>query len=126
MLAQLRLIMAVAACSLLVAAALHAGLVISGPFNDAAMYETTIAVILLVGLGLTSIAPTGTRWISLVALAISLVGASIGLYLALRGIGPNTVPDIVYHFALVALLVIGLVVAWRVEDDPMRRAGSTQ
>jgi hypothetical protein len=46
--------------------------------------------------------------------AVALAGASIGLYLALRGIAPNTALDIVYHFALIGLLVVGLVVAWRV------------
>lgn len=109
--------MGVAAISLLVAAALHTGIVIPGPFDTAAYYETGIAVILLVGLGLTFVAPTAARWIGLVALAISFAGSCIGLYLAIRGLGPNTVPDIVYHVALVGLLVIGLVVAWRTEPQ---------
>jgi hypothetical protein len=110
----LRWIMAVAAASLLVAAAFHSGTVIPGPLDTAAYYETGIAVILVVGLVQTFVAPSAARWIGVVALAISLAGASVGLYLALRGLGPNTVPDIVYHVALVALLLIGLVVAWRV------------
>jgi hypothetical protein len=110
----LRWIMAVAALSLLVAAALHAGLVIPGPFNDAAMYETGVATVLVVGLGLTFIGPVWARWGGLAASVLALAGASIGLYIALRGFGPNTVPDIVYHVALIALLLVGIAVAWRV------------
>jgi hypothetical protein len=33
---------------------------------------------------------------------------------------------IVYHVALVALLLIGLAVAWRLDGDPMQRAGLTR
>jgi peptidoglycan/LPS O-acetylase OafA/YrhL len=107
MITALRWIMAVTAASLLVAAALHAGLVIQGPFDDAAMYETGVAVVLLIGLALTFIGPAWARWGGLAATVLALAGASIGLYLALRGVGPNTLPDLVYHVALVALLVIG-------------------
>lgn len=110
----LRWIMAVAALSLLVAAALHAGLVIPGPFNDASMYETGVASVLIVGLGLTFIGPAWARWGGLAATVLALAGTSIGLYVALRGLGPNTVPDIVYHVALIALLLVGIAVAWRV------------
>jgi hypothetical protein len=109
----LRWIMGVAALSLLVAAALHAGFVIPGPFNDAAMYETGVAAVLLVGLGLTFVGPGWARWGGLTATVLALAGASIGLYMALRGLGPNTVPDIVYHVALIALLLVGIAVAWR-------------
>jgi hypothetical protein len=113
MLSYVRWIMAVEAISLLVAAALHAGIVISGPLDQAAYYESGIAVILTIGLALTFLRPGPARWSALATQAVALAGACIGLYLALRGLGPNTVPDIVYHFALVALLVIGLIAAWR-------------
>jgi len=119
----LRWIMAIAALSLLVAAALHAGLVLPGPFNDAAMYETGVASVLIVGLGLTFIEPAWARWGGLGASVLALAGASIGLYIALRGLGPNTVADIVYHVALIALLLVGIVVAWRV---PTRRLPSAE
>lgn len=114
----LRWIMGVAALSLLMAAALHAGLVIPGPFNDAAMYETGVATVLIVGLALTFIRPGWARWGGLAATVLALAGASIGLYMALRGIGPNSVPDIVYHVGLIALLLVGIVVASR---GPSRR-----
>ena len=117
MLNTLRVLMVVAAVSLLVAAALHAGLIIPGPFDSAAPYETGVAVILLVGLGITFIGGTAARW---GALVLALGGASIGLFLALRGLAPNTVPDIVYHVALVAALLVGIVLAWRLDSVDAR------
>lgn len=109
----LRAILFIEAASLIVAAALHAGIVIQGPFDQAAIYESSIAVILLIGLGLTLLGPTAARVAALVAQSVGLAGASLGLYLALRGVAPNTVLDIVYHVALMALLIAGLTVAWR-------------
>ena len=117
MIATLRLIMALAAASLLVAAALHAGLVIEGPMDQAAMYETGVAVILIIGLAMTFIGPAWARWGGLAATVLALGGASIGLYVALRGIGPNTLADMIYHVALIALLLLGIVVAWRIPGE---------
>lgn len=110
----LRWIMGVAALSLLVAAALHAGLVIPGPFDDAAVYETGVAAVLLFGFALTFVRPGWARWGGLAATVLALAGASIGLYMAARGLAPNTVADIVYHVALIALLLVGIAAAWRV------------
>ena len=107
----LRWIMTVAALSLVVVAALHAGLVIPGRFDDAAMYETGVATVLMVGIGLTFIGPTWARWGGLAAMVLALAGASIGLYMALRGLAPNTIADIVYHVAVIAPLLVGIAVA---------------
>jgi hypothetical protein len=110
----LRWILGVGALSLLGAAALHAGIVIPGPLDQAALYETGVAAVLLVGIGLTFVGPAWARWGGLAATVLALAGATIGLYMALRGFAPNTVLDIVYHVALLALLLAGIVVAWRV------------
>jgi hypothetical protein len=117
MIATLRLIMALAAASLLVAAALHAGLVIEGPMDQAAMYETGVAVILVIGLAMTFVGPAWARWGGLAATVLALGGASIGLYVAILGIGPNTLADMIYHVALIALLLLGIVVAWRIPTE---------
>lgn len=105
--------MAIAAVSLLVAAALHAGLIIPGPFDTAAQYETGVAAILLIGLGITFVGGDTARWGAVASQVLALAGAGIGLFLAIRGVAPNTLPDIVYHVALVAVLTAGIVVAWR-------------
>jgi hypothetical protein len=118
----LRFILAAAALSLLVAAALHAGLVLPGRFDDAAMYETGVAVVLLVGFGLTFVGPAWARWGGLAASIVALAGASIGLYMAVRGFAPNTALDIVYHVALIGLLLAAVVVASR---GPVRPIGTS-
>ncbi len=115
LLRTLRLLLLVQAASLLVAAALHAGLVIPGPFDQAAVYEASLGVVLLLALGLTFVlSPDSAGLIAIAAQALTLAGASLGLYLALLGVAPDTTLDIAYHVALMGLLVVGLVVAWRV------------
>lgn len=109
----LRGLLLVEAASLLVAAALHAGIVIRGPFEQAAIYEGSLGVIVAIALGLTFLAPGSAGLLGLAAQALTLAGASLGLYLALLGVAPNTPLDIVYHVALIGLLVVGLGVAWR-------------
>jgi hypothetical protein len=118
----LRFILSGAALSLLVAAALHTGLVIPGRFDEAAMYEAGVAVVLLVGVGLTLLGPAWARWGGLAASLIALAGASIGLYMALRGFAPNTALDVVYHVALIGLLLAAVVVASR---GPVRPIGTS-
>src|SRR5690606_20890411 len=105
MMRTLRLLLAVQAASLLAAAALHAGLVIPGRFDQAALYEGSLGVILAIALGLTFGGPVAARVAGLAAQALALAGASLGLYLALRGIAPNTPLDLVYHVVLIGLLV---------------------
>jgi len=46
---------------------------------------------------------------------LARAGSCVGLFLALRGIGRNTVPDIIYHVGLVALLLFCVVIVSRVE-----------
>jgi hypothetical protein len=110
----LRGLLLVEAVSLLVAAALHAGILTGGSFEQAAIYEGSLGVIVAVALGLTFLAPDTAGPLGLAAQALTLAGASLGLYLALLGVAPHTSLDIVYHVVLIGLLVVGLGVAWRV------------
>lgn len=57
-----------------------------------------------------------SRWAVLATLVVSLAGASVGLFLATRGLAPNTTIDVVYHVALVAWLLATAIVAWRTRD----------
>ena len=109
----LRTLLFLEAASLVGAAILHTGALTGGPPDDAAMYETGIAVILAVGLGITFIQTGWARLTGLVVQAIALVGASIGTYATLRGFGPSSPLDVVYHVVLIGLIVAGLAVAWR-------------
>jgi len=92
----------------------HFGVLIEGyEHREAAIAENSIAVVLLVGFGLTWFWPARTRWIGLVTQAFALLGTLVGLFTIAIGVGPRTVPDIVYHVAILVVLVAGLVVAAR-------------
>ena len=88
---------------------------------QAAIAETVIAVVLLVGLGLTWVWPVRTRLIGIVAQAFALLGTLVGVFTIAVGVGPRTVPDIAYHLAIVVALVCGLVVTVRAPDGGARQ-----
>ena len=52
-----------------------------------------------------------TRATALLAQGFALFGTLVGLFTIAIGIGPRTAPDILYHIAIVAVLVWGLAVA---------------
>ena len=91
-------------------------MLLGGPFRDASIYEASLGVLLVIGIGLTFLAPGSARIAGLSTQALTLAGASIGLHLALRGVAPNTPLDIVYHLALMGLLAGGLALAWRIGE----------
>jgi hypothetical protein len=99
-----------------------ASLVHSGAFTDvsvdpgANIAEGTIAVVLLAGALAISIRPTWTRVVGVLAQGFGLLGSLIGLYLAVRGLGPNTLPDLVFHLAIVPMLALGMTAAFRHDD----------
>jgi hypothetical protein len=110
----LRLFMLVEAATFIVAASIHAGLLIAGyAHREARIAETIIALVLLVGAALTWIRPMSARAAGLAAQGFALLGTLVGIFTIAIGIGPRSALDIVYHVTIVAVLVWGLVVAWR-------------
>ena len=108
--------------SFALAGLVHRGVLVGGyQHREAAIAESVIAVVLLVGLGLTWVWPALTRPSGIVAQAFGLLGTLVGVFTIAVGVGPRTVPDIVYHVAIVAALVWGLVVAARAPADATRR-----
>jgi hypothetical protein len=102
------------AAAFIAAALTHVGLLIGGyEHQKAAIAESVIAVVLLIGLALTWIIARSARRIALAAQAFALLGTLVGIFTIAIGIGPRTVPDIVYHIGIVAVLVVGLLVAQR-------------
>ncbi|HEY7092422.1 MAG TPA: hypothetical protein VH393_04545, partial [Ktedonobacterales bacterium] len=109
--------------SFLAAGLIHRGVFIAGyAHQQASIAETTIAIVLLIGLGLTWIWPGQTRLIGLVAQAFALLGTLIGVFTIAIGVGPRTAPDIVYHIAILAVLTWGLIVAARTPADMPQQA----
>lgn len=81
--------------------------------REARIAESVIGVVLLVGLALTWIRPRATHRFGLVAQGFALFATLVGIFTIVIGIGPRTVPDIVYHIGIVVVLVLGLVKATR-------------
>jgi hypothetical protein len=77
--------------------------------SKAAIAESVIGFVLLAGLLATYVASRSVRRIGVVSQGFALLGVMIGLVTIAIGIGPRTVPDIVFHAALLALLGIGLI-----------------
>jgi hypothetical protein len=114
----IRLFLLVEGASFLTAELIHRGVFISGyAHQQASVAETTIAIVLLAGLGLTWIWPTHTRLIGLVAQTFALLGTLVGAVTIAIGVGPRTGPDIAYHLTILAVLIWGIIVAARAPSD---------
>jgi hypothetical protein len=104
--------------SFAVAGLVHSGVLVDGyEHRQAAIAESLIAGVLLVGLGLTWVWAARTRPIGLAAQAFALLGTLVGVFTIAIGVGPRTAPDVAYHLAIVVALVCGLVVAARAPAD---------
>lgn len=112
--AFLRGLLATEAAAFAAAALVHSGVIIGG-FEDpaAATAESIIGLVLVGGALLAWSRPSWTRRVALAVQGFALAGSLIGLYLAVRGVGPNTVPDLVFHVGIVVTLVVGLILAAR-------------
>lgn len=110
----MRALLGVEGISFLTAAMIHAGMLVQGYEHQEAMIaEGIIGTVLLVGLAITWIRPRSMFSIAAGVQAFALVGTLVGAWTIIIGIGPRTVPDIVYHVVIVVMLVVGLGVAWR-------------
>jgi hypothetical protein len=118
----IRLFLLFEGASFVVAGLVHRGMLINGyEHREAAIAESLIGVVLLVGFGLTWVWPARTRLIGIAAQAFALLGTLVGVFTIAIGVGPRTVPDIAYHLAIVVALVCGLVVAARAPADGARQ-----
>jgi hypothetical protein len=120
MLRDLRVLLAIEALILAAAAFLHLPPAGIAATNSPSIYEGTIAVVLFAGLLVALARPDWAAWAALITQAFAIVGASIGLFLAIRGVAPNSVPDLVFHVAIVVLLAWGLLVAWQSRSTASR------
>jgi hypothetical protein len=104
----------VEAATFITAAAIHDGWLISGyEHREARIAESIIAVVLLGGAALAWARPAWTRSVGLFAQGFALFFTLVGVTMIAVGVGPRTGPDVLYHIAIVAVLVWGIVVAWR-------------
>jgi hypothetical protein len=112
--AFLRRLLAIEAAAFAAAALVHTGVLVGG-FEDpaAATAESIIGLVLAGAAVLAWSRPEWTRPVAIVAQGVALAGSLVGLYLVVRGVGPSTVPDVVFHVGIVATLAYGLVRAVR-------------
>jgi hypothetical protein len=121
MIHTIRLFLIVQAATFVVASLIHAGMFVSGyEHRQARIAESVIAIVLLAGLALTGVNRMWTRRVALIVQGFALLGTLVGLFTIAIGIGPRTVPDVIYHIAIVIVLIWGLTVAARSTPDVAR------
>jgi hypothetical protein len=107
-----------------IASLVHFGVMIHGFEHDrAGTAEAIIAAVLLVGFAITRLRPGWTRSAAFLVQLFALLGTFVGLFSIVVGFGPRTVPDVVYHAAIVVVLLVGLGVSWhaRAGDNGLER-----
>jgi hypothetical protein len=110
----IRLYLLLEAAAFGTAALIHSGLLIAGyEHPQARVAETVLAVVLLAGLVVTAIRPQSAPGAALAAQTFALIGTMVGIFTIIIGVGPRTVLDVVYHVAIVTVLVSGIIVAQR-------------
>jgi hypothetical protein len=114
---RIRVFLLLEAVTFVAAALAHSGVLVHGyEHPEARIAESTIALVLFVGLLLGWIRPAWTRAAGMAAQGLALLGTLVGLFTIAVGVGPRTAPDIVYHLGIVAVLVWGLLLAARMPD----------
>lgn len=114
----IRLFLLFEAVGFFAASLIHSGVLISGyEHYQARIAERVIGSALFIGLASSWIHPVWTRAAGLVAQAFALLGTLAGVFFIAIGIGPRTLPDISYHFAIIVVLVWGLVITKRSPSD---------
>lgn len=94
------------------AALVHFGIIAQGyEHQKARVAESIIALILLIGLVVILIKPNLKRKAGIFVQAIALFGTFIGLITIIIGVGPQTFPDIIFHSAIIIILIWGLITA---------------
>jgi hypothetical protein len=108
---RVRLFLFIEGMSFTAASLVHAGRLVKGYEHPRArIAEAIIALVLVAGLAWIWIRPSSTRPAGLVAQGFALAGTLVGVFTSIVGVGPRTLPDIVYHLVVVLLLVLGLKV----------------
>jgi hypothetical protein len=114
MMHAIRLLLLFEAATFIVAALIHRGHIVEGYGHQRAhIAESVIAAVLFGGFLLSLFMKVWTRNVAIVVQAFAIVGTLIGIFTIIVGVGPRTVPDIVYHIAIICVLVAGFIVARR-------------
>ena len=95
-----------------VAALIHAGLLIEGYEEpEARTAESVLATVLLLGFLVAWRRSTWAKTAGILTQGFALIGTSIGHFAIMVGLGPQSILDVAYHLAIIAVLIWGLVVS---------------
>lgn len=120
---RIRIFLLFEAVTFVLAALAHSGMLVDGyEHQEARIAESVIALVLLGGLALSWIRPELTREAGIAAQGFALLGTLIGLFTIAVGVGPRTVPDVVYHIGIIAVLIWGLFVTVRAPAADRQRS----
>jgi hypothetical protein len=104
------------------AALVHFGILAKGyEHQKARTAESVIGIVLLVGFVLALLRPVSTRSIGLAVQGFALIGTLVGIFTIAIGVGPRTIPDIVYHICIVLALVSGLSITARARPNEVKQ-----
>ncbi len=94
----IRLMLLVEATAFLTAALTHFGTLIDGyKHRQAANAESVIGLVLFLGWICTFVRPTWASKASVSAHCFAVLGTVVGIFTIVVGVGPRTMPDIIYH-----------------------------
>ncbi len=107
---RVRSFLLVEAIAFALAAMVHFGVLVHGYEHDRArIAESIIALVLLFGLAVSLARPALTQQAALVVQGFALLGTLVGLFTIAVGVGPRTVPDVIFHIAIIVFLIMGLI-----------------
>ena len=116
---MIRLFLLVESATFFLAALIHMGFLIVGfAHRNASIAESVIAAVLFGGLLLTLFIREWTRNVGIVVQSFALLGTLVGIFTIIVGVGPRTVPDVLYHIAIVVVLAVGIAVARSAPLEP--------
>ena len=123
----IRLLLLIQGVSFIAAAMVHFGILAGGfEHQKAGTAETVIGLVLLGGFVLSLVRPPWTRIAALSVQTFALLGTLVGLFTIAIGVGPRTIPDLIYHACILTLLIAGLVLTARsrkAQDNVSESAG---
>jgi len=108
----IRLFVLLEGIAFIAASLTHFGIWVDGyRHRKAGIAESVIGIVLLAGWASTLIRPSLTRRIGLGVQAFALLGTLVGIFTIAIGVGPRTLPDLVFHACIVIVLLSGLSLA---------------
>jgi hypothetical protein len=122
---RIRIFLLFEAAVFAVATLAHAGVLVAGyEHREARIAESVLALVLFFGFMVGMIRPAWTRRAGMVTQGFALAGTVVGIFTIIVGVGPRTVPDILYHLGIVGILSWGLLQAARMQSGSNEAARS--